>query len=78
MGRRKRKLVLGDLCIVIVKKLIKICSIIEIVKKLIKSGDFVWVKLFLIFYFWFVKIEKVDILDDYEEYYVYCKVDIVM
>lgn len=78
MGRRKRKSVSGDLCIVIVKKLIKICSIIEIVKKLIKIGDFVWVKLFLIFYFWFVKIEKVDILDDYVEYYVYCKVDIVM
>lgn len=78
MGRRKRKSVSGDLCIVIVKKLIKICSIIEIVKKLIKIGDFVWVKLFLIFYFWFVKIEKVDILDDYEEYYVYCNVDIVM
>lgn len=71
MGRRKRKPASGDSCTATAKKLIKTCSTTE-------TGDFVWAKLPSTSYLWPVKIEKVDISDDHEEYHVYCKADTVM
>lgn len=78
MGRRKRKPASGDSCTATAKKLIKTSSTTETAKKLIKTGDFVWAKLPSTSYLWPVKIEKVDISDDHEEYHVYCKADTVM
>lgn len=78
MGRRKRKPESGDSCTATAKKLIKTCSTTETAKKLIKTGDFVWAKLPSTSYLWPVKIEKVDISDDHEEYHVYCKADTVI